>query len=208
MRRARGSAKLTIIMMVVGPLFLMFGFGLIRGIDGMRRARWSKAPNELEFMRSGMDELISSGAPMPPLGPLADFVDARELKGRHGEGAKTFGKWNRAHNVDPYSSNGTPFAAETSGTLYIIYSTGPDGVYDIQPAQLRDALSRRNKGPLEDAGYLRRAAPGKGDIYVTNIELTLDRGKTLDAGEEKLLLLRAEHNQNKWAEDHPATPQK
>ncbi|CAN5301566.1 hypothetical protein BH09SUM1_BH09SUM1_10850 [soil metagenome] len=131
-----------------------------------------QSETRLGEMKEKLDALLESNDRLPPLAHLSEFMSARELKKRHGQETKTFGNWNSAQNADPYSSKGSPFAAETSGTLYVIYSTGPDGVYDFQPDILRDALSRRNKGPLEDAGYRHRAAAGKGDIYVTNIEET------------------------------------
>ncbi|CAN5302329.1 hypothetical protein BH09SUM1_BH09SUM1_10900 [soil metagenome] len=119
--------------------------------------------------------MVAKNQPLPTLYPLS--VGSAALVQLHGASTKGFPELPMfTEKSDVFA----PFAAATAGNLYVIYSPGPDGIFDFQPPLLQDALAQRNVDLLNPGTYdPTNGTMSAGDIFKTNIgRVEVDRTAT------------------------------
>ncbi|CAN5301713.1 hypothetical protein BH09SUM1_BH09SUM1_10860 [soil metagenome] len=152
-------------------LFVVFALTFTRWPEASQEATLKKikiVQSELDDMKREIDATIAAGKRLPPLMPLSEFEKPKLLRMQNGEDAMTFGwAFSQSRRGDPYSLGaGVPYAAQTSGTLYIIYSPGPGSTFDFEPPALQEAFNQKSTASLSwyDPKYYLH-----GDIFATNI---------------------------------------
>ncbi|CAN5301886.1 hypothetical protein BH09SUM1_BH09SUM1_10870 [soil metagenome] len=155
-------ANISACVVVFLVLLAYFGMNLIRFKAAKVSMRVTTARNDMKEMQQLLEARVTAGNPLPPLQPLGASADR-----------KTFGPAiDGVTKLDIFSTKGEgPFAAESDGGMFVLYSPGPDGVFDLQKETLKTALSSGNIEPLDVVSYdATNGTVSEGDIYRTNMQ--------------------------------------
>ncbi|CAN5302111.1 hypothetical protein BH09SUM1_BH09SUM1_10890 [soil metagenome] len=157
---------------IIAAIVLVLGSNqLVRFPENQARSHAGHARAEMKALEKNLNTMIEAGQQLPALQPLSDFIDAKALTKSRGESLRTFGAGAHfAEHPDVFSPKGkAPFAAETSGTMYLVFASGPDYVYDIQPAVAQTAFREKSALVLGALTYdPTNGSVSPGDIFMTN----------------------------------------